>query len=462
LLNEEVWTDDPRCPMDSLTLRELLTSHVLRWGNGYAAIERDGSMRPVGLIPLMPDCTEPLLDDNDRLYYRNYPHPIKGRRRSGDGFVDIQPRNILHIKGLGWDGYCGHSVISLARNSWGLGMAQQKHGATHFSRGAQPSIVLETESRLTQEDAERLLKNWEERHSNEARPAILSNGLKVSPYSMSNEDSQWLESRAFQRVEVSVWFKMPPHKLGASSRTAYNSIESENRSYLNQTLKGWLKKWESECRRKLLTEWARRSRSVVIQHDTQDILAADIETQVDVLTRLREAEILNRNEVRRKLGWSSTEGGDDFTNPNVRPAERDANDSEPGDTTLDARAISAQKALIADRLDRMVGIESKAAIKAAHSSDNFVQWVDEYYEGFGGKVAESLDPVINAYSVLPGVSCEFTATRAAQVHVSTSKSLLLEVAGYSDASNLAANVTTAVESWPARAVTMAGNIIGEG
>jgi len=450
LLNEE-----PNELMDALTFRETLTSHVLLWGNGYAAIERDGSQRPLRLIPMLPDRTEVKFDDEGKMYYET-----RETREAGSKTTPLQPRDVLHIRGMGWDGTQGHSVIALARNSWGLGMAAQKHGEKYFGSGARPSIVLRTDARLDKEQADMLLARWDERHADDVKPALLSNGLEIQPFSMSNEDSQWLESRSFQRTEVAVWFKMPPHKLGDSSRMAYNSIEAENRSYINQCLKGWLCKWESECRRKLLTERARKSYTVTVKHDTQDMLMADIETQVDVLVKLRNAELINRNEGRRKLGFSGVDGGDDFTNPNVRPADRDANDTpaEPVEN-VDARVLNGQRRLLADRIGRMVDIEAKAATKAAAKGGNFVNWVDEYYETFTPKVAESVDLVLSAYSLLPGAQCETTATDYAAKHAEQSRQMLLEVAGYSDADTLGENIAEAVTAWPERANLEATDIM---
>jgi len=459
LLNEE--TAFEGYPMDSLAMRETMISHALLWGNGYAGIERDGTATPRRLVPIMPDSVDVLLDDSGQVFYRVWPDARRGAVVSGQ-HIDVRSEDMFHLKGMGWDGLSGHSIISLARNSFGLGLAQEKHGASVFKSGAQPSIALRTEAKLDKEAADTLLERWEERHSGTNKPALLSHGLEIQPFSMSNEDSQWLESRAFQRIEVAVWFKMPPHKLGDSSKIAFNSIESENRSYLNQTLNPWMKKFESECRRKLLTERARRGRTHIIVHDTQDFLTADIETQVDVLTKLQASTAITRNEVRRKLGFKTAgPEGDVFENPNVQSGgsqEVDENE-EPTTSTLDARALAGQRGLVSDRLSRMIDIESKAAKRAAEKGGNFVEWVDTFYDEFATKMAASLDPVLAAYRVLPGVKSEVDAEIVAQDHAKASKANLLAVAGYSNAENLAQNVEDMTAVWRNRADKVSREII---
>lgn len=452
----------PNDHMTAFTFRELLTSHALLFGNGYAFISRDGSMVPRELTVLLPDAVEVELDTANRLWYKYTPYEYRNGKR-----IKLEPdyfpaRDVLHIKGLGWDGLQGHSVISLARNDWGLGMAARKHGSQFFSQGARPSLALQTEARLDKEDAETLLQRWEERHGGSNRPAILSHGLSVQPYSMNNEDSQWIESREFQRVEVAAWFGVPPHKIGDSSKIAYNSIEAENQAYTNQTLAHWNTRWETECQSKLLTERDQRAFSKIIKHDTADIANSDIETKTSIAIQLRSGEIITQNEARRILGMPSVEEGDQFMNPNVRPADRgEETGRQETARELDARALAAQRSLIVDRMERMVNLESKAAVKAAAKGGNFVAWVDEFYDSFSGKIAESLDPVISAYSVLPGVECTTTSTAAAMAHVTDSKTALLEVAGYSDSDSLEANVTEAVSSWADRATVTATTIVGD-
>ena len=193
----------PNDQMTAFSFRELLTSHALLFGNGYAFIRRNGGMSPQSLHVMLPDSVEIELDESGRVWYAYTPKKFRNGTWVDVGQPEYIPaRDVLHIKGLGWDGLSGHSVISLARNSWGLGMAGEKHGAKTFSSGARPSIVLETEAKLDQQTADMLLAKWDERHANDQKPALLSNGLKIRPFSMSNEDSQWIESRGFQRVEV--------------------------------------------------------------------------------------------------------------------------------------------------------------------------------------------------------------------------------------------------------------------
>ncbi|KKM20615.1 hypothetical protein LCGC14_1643710 [marine sediment metagenome] len=83
--------------MDALTFIETRQAHALCYGNGYAEIQRDGGGRPIALWPLLPDKTFRKISPEGVPFYEV--HPTKG------GVVTLPDYNVLHIKGLGYDGY---------------------------------------------------------------------------------------------------------------------------------------------------------------------------------------------------------------------------------------------------------------------------------------------------------------------------------------------------------------------
>lgn len=435
--------------MSGYVLRETMQHHALLCGNAYARIIRDGGMRPSELVLLDPYKIEVKQREDGSVYY------LQTETRE-----EFSPRSILHIPGLGFDGLKGHSVIQLARNSFGLALAQDKHGAKHFANGASPNIVLKHPKTLDKPTADELLSTFEKRHSgseNTGRPALAAGGLEIQALSVSNEDAQWLDSRKFSRVEVSTWFQLPPHKLGDDSRIAYNSIEAENRSYVTQTLRRWLRRWEVECNRKLLQERIRRSFSGCLEHDTEQLVDTDLQTKVESWTKLREAKVVTGNEVRTKLRLPKVDGLDDFENPNTSSPNAGSAPPEPEPT-----AVAAHRELIQDRIERMISVEASQAKRASKDFDGFSSWVDKFYSGWTGKVEESLNTVFAACSSVPGVTLTMTTHEAGKHHVAASVADLQAVAGAAaDAEHLQAQVTSTVNKWPERAEAFASFVLPE-
>ena len=52
--------------------------------------------------------------------------------------VRLNPSDVLHIPGLGFDGLVGYSPIAMAKNAIGMAIACEEYGAKFFANGAAP------------------------------------------------------------------------------------------------------------------------------------------------------------------------------------------------------------------------------------------------------------------------------------------------------------------------------------
>jgi HK97 family phage portal protein len=144
---------------------------------------------------------------------------------------------ILHIPGLGFDGYQGYSVISMARKSIGLGMAMETFGSLYFGQGTHPGVAITHPTSLKDPKAFRECFAEEyEGLSASHRVLLLQEGMKLEKIGIPPEDSQFLQSREFQIPEIARWFNLPPHRLKDMSRSTNNNIEAENISYVTDSL----------------------------------------------------------------------------------------------------------------------------------------------------------------------------------------------------------------------------------
>lgn len=296
--------------------KQLLQSHALSWGNGRAAILRANSGDALGLYPLLPERTRTVVVGGE----------VWHLTKLGDSQEETAYRDedVLHIKGLGYDGITGYSVATMARNSIGLGVAAEKHGSHLFKNRAIPGVVLQTDGKLTEPQARQLIQDWDKFHSgveNTAKTGLLHGGVKAVPMGMNSDDAQWLETRKFQRVEVASWFNLPPHKLGDDSRISYNSLEQENLSYLNGCLLFWFVRWTQECRRKLLREREKENDTHYFEFFVDILASVDFPSKVTALQALVASTIFNPNEAREKLNMNHRAGGDKYENPNTNSRE---------------------------------------------------------------------------------------------------------------------------------------------
>ena len=372
--------------------RETLQAHALLWGNGYAEIVHDEVGRPKELLILDPSRVTPEVIDGE-LIYRVYSSIDRKESKI------LPAYKVFHVRGLGFNGIQGFSVVTLARDSWGLGMAAERHGARHFKQGARPNVVLKHPAHLDQDQAEELVEAFQSKHSGAdgvGRPALAAGGLEIVPLSMSNTDSQWLESREFQRIEVASWFALPPHKLGDSSRMAYNSIEAEERAYASQTLMRWFERWESEVDMKLLTD-RQFGADWFSEHAVEKLVQGDSETQVDTVVKLRNAMVITQNEARHKLNYASVEDGDTFLNPSTYSADN-ANPDEEDDTEEPEEesdgVVEQVENLLAARMSQLENTYNKQ-IKNLEGKDDKIK---NFTDTFAVKMVEAIMPILNLLS----------------------------------------------------------------
>lgn len=292
--------DAPNGQMTAFTFVQTITAHAILNGNGYALITRRGDGRPVELLPLLPDRTYPVRV-NGRLMYVT---AIGGDLEDVASEVrTLAANDVIHIKGLGYNGLCGYSLIEYGVDAIGHGMALEKYGSRFFKNSARPSVLIEHPGQISEPAAKRLRESWDKLYAgveNAHRTAILEEGMKATPMTINAKDSQLLESQEFDLTKIANLLGLPPHKVGGKGRTAYASLEQENQAYLDEGLDPWLVAWEQECRTKLLTEDEKRTDSHVVEFLRQALERADLATRTAAYVSGLNNSYLNPDEVRAR------------------------------------------------------------------------------------------------------------------------------------------------------------------
>lgn len=304
----------PNDYMTPFTFRQTIQAHALLDGNGYAYIVREvESARPLELLPLDPGRTWPVRANGELWYVSEAGEPIKGRRRGARNLVKIPATDMLHIKGLGFDGLCGYPVVKVLRETIGAALAARDYGSRFFANDARPGFALEVPANMKPEAVNNLRESWERLHKGVDRAfrmAILRDGVKLTPYGTgSARDAQLMENRGFDAREIANVLGVPPHKLGDPSRTAYNSLESENQSYHDDTLDRWLVAWEQECDQKLLTEAEKEFETHSCEFTRQALLRVNLAARGTYYSQAIQGGWLNRDEVRGFENLNPIPGG---------------------------------------------------------------------------------------------------------------------------------------------------------
>ena len=313
--------DEPNKEMTSFVFRETLMTHLLLWGNAYAQVIRNGKGEVIALYPLMPNRMEVNRTDKGQLYYQYTTSSDDAPTVEGSTAV-LMPEDVLHIPGLGFDGLVGYSPIAMAKNAIGLAIATEEYGAKFFANGAAPSGVLEHPGTI--KDPQRVRDAWMSQFSgsrNAGKVAVLEEGMKYTPISISPEQAQFLETRKFQINEIARIFRVPPHMVGDLEKSSFSNIEQQSLEFVKYTLDPWVIRWEQSLQRTLLS--SEEKKRYYFKFNLEGLLRGDYASRMTGYATARQNGWMSANDIREleNLDRIPTELGGDLylINGNMLP-----------------------------------------------------------------------------------------------------------------------------------------------
>lgn len=288
--------DEPNPEMSSFVFRETLMTHLLLWGNAYAQIIRNGKGEIVALYPLMPNKMKVDRDSEGQIYYTYTRSNDEAPTMEGTT-VYLQKENVLHIPGLGFDGLVGYSPIAMAKNAIGLAIATEEYGAKFFANGAAPSGVLEHPGTI--KDPARVREAWQSQFGgsgNSGKVAVLEEGMKYTPISISPDQAQFLETRKFQINEIARIFRVPPHMVGDLEKSSFSNIEQQSLEFVKYTLDPWIVRWEQSLARSLLSDDEKKS--YYFKFNLEGLLRGDYVSRTSGYATARQNGWMSANDIR--------------------------------------------------------------------------------------------------------------------------------------------------------------------
>ncbi|MCE5270829.1 phage portal protein [bacterium] len=412
----------PRAGMPGMTAARWIQAaagHVCTWGNSYNFRVFNGAGQIAEIHPIRPDRMR--LEERDgRIVYEYTP-------RQG-GPVEIPHENMLHIPGFGFDGIQGYSVVTLAREGIGLSLATEEFGARWFGSGTHPGIVVSTPKALKKDTRDALKKQLSDKYAGlgkSHRLLLLEEDMKPIPISVSPEDSQFLETRKFQVIEIARWFNLPAYLLKEMDGTIKSNIEQQSIELLTIHMGPWITLFETELTYGLLRQ-DEIDAGYFIEFDLNGLLRGDIKARYDAYAVGKQWGFLNTNMVLRKENEQTIgPDGDKFwmpvnmievgseLPPAAAVAERMIEDPAHEHRTNEdkRRAVMARnrlskqyRRLLEDAAGRMVRREVNDVRQAVRkylsqrSASEFERWLRAYYDDLPERVKENMAPVITAYA----------------------------------------------------------------
>lgn len=409
--------DRPNAYQTSFRWRHLAMVQKILMGNHYSELlpGRGG----VGQLAPLPPATTRVVDQlaDGRLLYVTKPVYANGR-------MGVERRltqdDVLHLRGLSLDGRSGLPLNNVARNAMGLALAAERHGAMFLRKGARFAGVLSTDGKMDPEARKENESAWQRSFGGaegSGGTPILSGGMKYTPITSSNKDSQWLETRTHQVEELLRYIGVPGVLCGYADKTStYASAEQFFLSFVTYTVQMDTEDFAQELNSTVVTGSPEYFASFILE----GLLRGDIKTRYEAYRSAITTGWMSRNEARRTenmnagpteldeflepLNMVDAEGDRSDERGRGRDADRDDDDDDEDDVE-DSDSSNARvrrfEAIAHAAIDYLVTLEvtavagggagkKGAAARFAADPERWEAWLESFYVEQGARVADFL------------------------------------------------------------------------
>lgn len=309
----------PNSVMTPSTFWSTMEANCQHYGNAYAWIQRDygngiktGKIQTKAYWIMKSDCVTVYMDDagvfgdRGRLYYQ-YSNPQNGET------AVFRQEDVLHIKNwLSWDGVMGLSVREILKSTIQGAGYSQKYLEKLYQSGLTASSVLQYTGDLNEKIRQQLEKQYNNLltgANNAGKVVALPIGMKLEPLTYTLADAQYMELKKYSALQIGAAFGVKPNQINDYEKSSYSNSESQQLSFLIDTMMYRLNQYEQEINYKCLTD-EQRKKGFVYKFNEKVLLRANMETQMQSITSAVQNGIYTPNEGRHLLDLPSMEGGD--------------------------------------------------------------------------------------------------------------------------------------------------------
>lgn len=230
----------------------------------------------------------------------------------------LKSADVIHLRGA-----FSRCPLSMAADAIGTAKQMELHAGNLFKNGARPGGIIESPKPLGDSGVVKMLAGWRAAYGgsgNAGNTAVLWDGTTYKQTALTSVDSQFLELRKFQAIEIARAFRVPPSMLFEMDRATWSNMEQAGREFITYTLIPWVRALESALNRALLSDDERGDHRIAF--DIDDVTQADLTARATAISTLITSRTISPNEARSWLGMDPRDGGDVYANPAIEPANQ--------------------------------------------------------------------------------------------------------------------------------------------
>ena len=283
--------DAPNSFQTAFEFFELSMQDMMLTGNFFAYVSRDMAGQPVALTRLRSLVKVAEYFDRREGYTLFYdatlPDGTNGR---------FPAREILHVRGFSRDGLQGVSPMTYMRDAIGGAIATADHAARYFGEGAKPEIVLTSKQKISPEARRAIKSDWTSTYAGPTgdKVAVLDQELTPEFLSHDNQESQFVETREFQVVELARIWGVPPHLIFDLSKATFSNIEQQSLEFVIYHLGPHYERFAQALTRAFAPD------GHYFEHLTDALVKGDLKTRMEAYWLQRQMGMVSANELRQR------------------------------------------------------------------------------------------------------------------------------------------------------------------
>lgn len=303
--------DEPNPVMTSMQFFEALSADLDLWGNSYAYIERgEGTGRIRNLWRLRPDMIR-IETRSGVLWYHVCNELGFEERFSSD--------EILHVRGLGFDGVQGYSPIRLLMDTLGWSKATVRHGAVFFKNASRPGGLLISPGTISEPTKSELIASLKQSGKKAGSLTLIEGSLEYKDLAMKQDEAQFIETMQLQEEDICGIFRTPPHKAGILRQATNNNIEHQAIEWVTDSIQPICERVEQAFNQQLLSDLPSSGRGGGTEQDRffmecelKGLLRGDTAARTAWYQARFSMGSMSQNEMRQEENEPPFPGGDNY------------------------------------------------------------------------------------------------------------------------------------------------------
>lgn len=283
-----------------------LTERLYRKGEGYALAVRNERNEIIELHRMREGY--PYIGADGSIFYSLSGNEIAESRF--DLSAPVPARDVLHVRLKSpRHPLKGESPILAVALDQALSGAALNQQIAFYLNEARPSIMLETDEKLTKEQTQELRRSWDAQTKGDGAGGtpILAWGLKAKPISTNANDSRLADMLKLTDQNIALAFRMPLQILGIGG-TPFASTEALMSAWKSTGLGFALNHIEEAFG---LLFRLKGMPDEYLEFDTDALLRSSFKEMIDALSAAT-GKVMTSDEARAKIGLGRKPGGDEL------------------------------------------------------------------------------------------------------------------------------------------------------